>query len=298
MCCPFHDPKDTEGREEDAIDFNFHKLDFDLQDDDGDDNDQAYEPEFNSEIDMENPSFVKGMVFASREIFKDAIRQYGRKNKYNLKLVRNDKKKVKAICKSDCIWSLWAAKFDPNDAADPTCQIKTYVPYHGCLKDSKNKNITSTFIAKHYLDKFMTDPHYLITLLQQDVMNEFSHHVSLTKCIWTRLKALEIVNGNHKEQYGKIYEYLSELQVTNKGTTIICKLDCRLFQRMYVCLNAIKQEFKAGCRRIVSIDGCSLKGYYIGHLLVEVGIDANDCIYPLIDVVVKSKNYDSWCWFI
>ncbi|XVF80196.1 hypothetical protein PTKIN_Ptkin15bG0051700 [Pterospermum kingtungense] len=106
------------------------------------------------------------------------------------------------------------------------------------------------------------------------------------------------MNGNHKEQYGKIYEYLNELQLTNKGTTIIYKLDRWLFQRMYVCLYAIKQGFKAGCRRIVSFDGCFLKGYYGGHLPVGVGIDANDYIYPLAYATVESKNYDSWCRFI
>ncbi|XVF71656.1 hypothetical protein PTKIN_Ptkin12aG0057100 [Pterospermum kingtungense] len=61
---------------------------------------------------------------------------------------------------------------------------------------------------------------------------------------------------------------------------------------------ACKDGFKAGCRPILSLDGCFLKGYYGGQLLVAIGIDANDCIYPLAYAVVESENYESWCWFL
>ena len=67
---------------------------------------------------------------------------------------------------------------------------------------------------------------------------------------------------------------------------------------MYVCLQACKDGFKVGCKKIISLDGCFLKRYYGGHLLVAVGIDANDCIYPLAYAVVESENYDFWSWFL
>ncbi|KAH1114729.1 hypothetical protein J1N35_008107 [Gossypium stocksii] len=40
------------------------------------------------------------------------------------------------------------------------------------------------------------------------------------------------------------------------------------------------EGLRDGCKPITSLDGCFLKGYYGGHLLSAVGIDANDCIYP------------------
>ena len=49
---------------------------------------------------------------------------------------------------------------------------------------------------------------------------------------------------------------------------------------------------------MINLDGCFLKGYYGGHLLVAVGIDANDSIYPLAHAVVESENYESWYWFM
>lgn len=32
--------------------------------------------------------------------------------------------------------------------------------------------------------------------------------------------------------------------------------------------------------------------------MVVVGIDANDCMYPLAYAAVESENFESWCWFI
>ena len=54
-------------------------------------------PEFNSQTNMESPTLEKGMLFSSRESHKEAVKQYGRKNMYNLKFARNDRIRVKAI---------------------------------------------------------------------------------------------------------------------------------------------------------------------------------------------------------
>ena len=200
----------------------------------------------------------------------------------------NDKKRVKAVCKVGCPWSLWGAKFNPKDQFDHTWQIKTFVPDHACLKDLKNRNMTSKWMAVHYLQKFMSDPTYSLTFLQQDVMTDFVIDVSLIKCLKAKQKAHEIVFGKHNEKYLKIYEYLNELRQTNVGSTTIYFLTCRLFKRMYVCLQSMKDEFKTGCKHMKSLDGCFLKRYYGGHLLVAIGIDENDSIYPLAYVVVES----------
>ena len=35
----------------------------------------------------------------------------------------------------------------------------------------------------------------------------------------------------------------------------------------------------------------------VGQLLVAVGIDANDNIYPIAYAVAELESKDSWCWF-
>ncbi|KAH1063398.1 hypothetical protein J1N35_028385 [Gossypium stocksii] len=96
-------------------------------------------------------------------------------------------------------------------------------------------------------------------------------YVSLTKCKRAKLRALELIERSHKARYEKIYEYF---------------------------LEACKDGYRAGCRRIVSLDGCFLKGYYGGYLLAAVRIDANNGIYPLAYAAVESENQALWLWFL
>ncbi|KAK8693566.1 hypothetical protein V6N13_071143 [Hibiscus sabdariffa] len=109
--------------------------------------------------------------------------------------------------------------------------------------------------------------------------------------------ALEIIEGKHKSQYSRLYDYLAELRLSNLGTTTVCKLDDTVFERVYICLQACKEGFKA-CRPIICLDGCHLKGYDHSHILSVVGIDANDCIYLIACAVVDSENNSSWSWFL
>ncbi|XP_052477826.1 uncharacterized protein LOC128033774 [Gossypium raimondii] len=279
--------------------------DFDSNSDDYLNNDVDYDkygnkkyPLFNPQTDMKNPILINGLVFPSRDILKDAIKQYGRINRVETKLTRNDKLRVKAVCVPSCPWTLWASKLNPKDPMDRSWQIKTLVNHHKCGKVMKNKNITSKWMARHYLHKFQVDPNYSLTSLQNDIRVDFGTIVSQTKCMRAKIRALKLVQGNHKAQYANIYDYLLELRRSNPGTTTICKLDYRLFQRLYICLEACKSGWLTGCRRIIGLDGCWLKGYYGGHLLAAVGVDANDCIYPVAFVAVESENKQSWFWFL
>ncbi|XP_061364293.1 uncharacterized protein LOC133307755 [Gastrolobium bilobum] len=71
-----------------------------------------------------------------------------------------------------------------------------------------------------------------------------------------------------------------------------------IFDRMYICLDACKKGFKAGCRPLIGLDGCFLKGYYGGQLLSAVGEDANKQFYVIAYVVVDSETKDNWKWFL
>ncbi|GAA0173330.1 hypothetical protein LIER_26970 [Lithospermum erythrorhizon] len=70
------------------------------------------------------------------------------------------------------------------------------------------------------------------------------------------------------------------------------------FHRIYICWAACKEGFKSGCRKIIGVDGCHLKGKYGGQLLVAIEIDANNNIYPLAYAVVEVENKSSWEWFL
>ncbi|KAK8669559.1 hypothetical protein V6N13_106987 [Hibiscus sabdariffa] len=107
-----------------------------------------------------------------------------------------------------------------------------------------------------------------------------------------------MVLESHNEQYSMIYDYLGEIRKSNPGSTTILMLDNKVFLRMYICLQACKEGYKAGCRHVLSIDGCHLKGYYRDIFLAAIAVDANDNTYPIAYVVVKVENQSSWSWFL
>ncbi|KAK8691671.1 hypothetical protein V6N13_075171 [Hibiscus sabdariffa] len=255
-------------------------------------------PEFNVEVDMANPQFKKGMKFSGKEILKEAIREYGIKSRHDVRFKRIDKGRMNVICKENCPWYIWASKVDPKDPTNHTWQIKSYVAEHNCVRDFKNRNVTYKWLAKTYFEQWKADPTFSIRSLQQDVQETYSYHVSLSKCLRAKNCALETVIGNHKAQYSKIYDYLAEIRTSNPGSTTILHLDNRLFQRMYICLQACKQGFKAACRPIICLDGCHIKNYYGGFLLSAVGVDGNDSLYPICWAVVEAENESSWHWFL
>ncbi|XP_039138992.1 uncharacterized protein LOC120276335 [Dioscorea cayenensis subsp. rotundata] len=66
---------------------------------------------------------------------------------------------------------------------------------------------------------------------------------------------------------------------------------------MYICIKAIKEGFLYGCRRLIGVDGCFLKGL-MGQLFVAVGRDGNNQMLPISWAVVEKETSDSWKWFL
>ena len=70
------------------------------------------------------------------------------------------------------------------------------------------------------------------------------------------------------------------------------------FQRLYFSLATMKIGFQEGCRPFIGLNGCFLKGPYKGTLLVVVGRNGNNNMYPIAIAVVEVKKKDSWSWFL
>ncbi|KAL4342056.1 hypothetical protein GQ457_08G016530 [Hibiscus cannabinus] len=238
------------------------------------------------------------MIFANREVLKKAVINYSLRNRLHLKFKRNDLRRVNVISKPGCPLTLWASRYNPTVADDLTWQIKTLKNEHSCNKDYGKINISSRTIAEKYLHFFVSDMNFSIHSLHEALKKYFISLVHQSKLYRARDITIGIIEGNHKDQFSRIYDYLGELRLSNLGTTTICKLDERVFERLYICMQACKDGFKAGCRPIICLDGCHLKGYHGGHMLTTVGIDTNDCIYPIAFVVVESECHSSWCWFV
>jgi hypothetical protein len=63
-------------------------------------------------------------------------------------------------------------------------------------------------------------------------------------------------------------------------------------------LDACKRGFLAGCRPIICLDGYHIKSKFGGQRLTVVGMDPNDCIYPIAFAIVEVESFVTWKWFL
>jgi hypothetical protein len=104
-------------------------------------------------------------------------------------------------------------------------------------------------------------------------------------------------------EYPKVYDYKLELDRSNPGSSVVVCLnpeikDQHVYEKFYVCFDACKKGFLAGCRRVIGLDGCWFKGATNGQLLCAIGRDANNQMYLVAWAAVGREDYDSWYWFI
>ncbi|KAK3211490.1 hypothetical protein Dsin_016196 [Dipteronia sinensis] len=70
------------------------------------------------------------------------------------------------------------------------------------------------------------------------------------------------------------------------------------FQRMFVSFEAQRKGFFEGCRHFLGIDGCHLKGPYVGILLSAIALDTNSGLHPLAYCICEGETFLSWSWFL
>ena len=126
-----------------------------------------------------------------------------------------------------------------------------------------------------------------VSEFKDKVHAELNVNITKPQVYKTFMKAKILIHGSYKDQYNRLWDYCEELMKANPGSTVFMETTLdkdsgkQRFQRLYICFEALKRGFKSGCRKIIGVDGCHLRGPHSGVLLTAVGIDPNDCIYPI-----------------
>ncbi|KAL6348003.1 hypothetical protein AAG906_037732 [Vitis piasezkii] len=136
-------------------------------------------------------------------------------------------------------WRIHASQTQIGDAF----QIKSFKSIHTCGKDHKNSKISSRWLANKYLPFFRDDHTWT---------SKFD--VTLDQCYKAKRMAFKMIHGAEEKKW-------------NVGSTVKIQTTNDVFERMYICLDACK-GILAGCRPLIEINGCHLKGTTGGRLLV------------------------------
>nr|GEX52398.1 transposase, MuDR, MULE transposase domain protein [Tanacetum cinerariifolium] len=127
-------------------------------------------------------------------------------------------------------------------------------------------------------------------------------HISMSKAFRAKAKDEREIRGDHILQYSMLRDYVVELQYTNPNTTVKIAVErninpsfpTRVFQRIYVCLGALKLGFRSCRRDLLGLDGAFMKGPFPAQVLVAVRLDSNNEIYPLAYALVEAETKSSW----
>ncbi|XP_074271440.1 uncharacterized protein LOC141595375 [Silene latifolia] len=290
-------------------------------DDEVDDN----SPTFNSLTDFKGPiKLVAGLKFASNKILRQALVQHSIEKGYDFYYTHNGNKRVTAKCrfKCNCPWNSKKSKFIgpckcPKSVkkclfklhatkwkdSEEVFQIKTLIERHICGMATYSRKVTSEYLAERFIEFWRTNIDWKLKNFQDHVFKELNVHVIYDKCWLARKRAKLIIYGNGKDQYGRVWDYAAEIRKSKQGSSafVVCDNIDRpppIFKRLYICLQACKEGFLKGCRPILGVDGCHLRGPYPGICLVAVGKDGNNNIFPVAWAVVEVENTDSWKWFL
>lgn len=139
---------------------------------------------------------------------------------------------------------------------------------------------------------------------KKKVRKEVKVYADKQKLYRAKRKAIEKIQGNVHEQYSRIRQYCHEILRTNPGSTAIVTVQglplykTPRFHRFFVLFNAQKKGFIEGCRPIIGLDPCFLKGPFRGQLMAAIGRDGNNQMFPLAIAVVESECRNSWSWFM
>ena len=172
--------------------------------------------------------------------------------------------------------------------------MKTFVSEHTCGRTPIIKKMTSHWIAEHYQNLFKVNPYMRVQDIQETIWLEKGIRVSKDKAARARRRGQALIVGEYKEQYALLPRYAAEILRSNPGNTVKLKLDANVFDRLYLCFEALRKGFLAGCRPFISLDGCFLKGPFGGQLLVAVGRDGNSQIFPLAWAMCEAVSIDMW----
>lgn len=239
-------------------------------------------PQFRKEELDKRFKFKLGMEFKSLEEFKKAILKYSVLHGREVVFAKNDKVRVRAVCKckGNCDFVALVSRVGKSH----THRMRTLVDKHTCGRVFANKNAKAKWVAEHVMEKLRGTSDVSLAKIITDVRRTYAAGITVWGAWKAKKIAKEAVEGDaaRPRQYNLLWRYCVELRRSSTGNTcrLLVERPCPTLSprscSFYFCFDGCKKGFLAGCRPFIGVDGCHLKTKYGGQLLVVVGRDPND----------------------
>ncbi|XP_057789503.1 U3 small nucleolar RNA-associated protein 25-like [Salvia miltiorrhiza] len=253
--------------------------------------------------DGEEGRFQLGQTFAGAKEAREAINSYGVKFGYKIKFVKNEKTRIRVVCmnEKECPFLMHVSK----DGDAEGLVIKTLILEHTCCKQREVLSASQGYLAKYFKQAVCRNPKYTSKDMQGHVKDHLKLHVNLAKCKRAKKKIICNLEGSYKEEFSRLCAYIEKVKECMPGSRLELQLSTeqlqagkRVFKRLFVMLEPCRLNWLRGCRKLISLDGCHLKGVTFGRLLTAVGNYGNEGIVPIAWAVVNKENKNNWRWFM
>ena len=184
--------------------------------------------------------------------------------------------------------------------------INKYIGSHTCVNPCLNRDLhqlDSNLVATDIKAIIMAQFTLSTTAIQASVMEKWGYEISYKKALDGKHKVIRQLFGDFSQSYTKLPRLFLVIEQANPGCVVIWKTcdinipNTEIFQRVFWSFKPSIDGFKH-CRPVMSIDGTHLYGKYKGTLLIAMGCDRNNQLFPLAFAITEGENIDSWGWFL
>ncbi|GKV43146.1 hypothetical protein SLEP1_g50479 [Rubroshorea leprosula] len=157
---------------------------------------------------------------------------------------------------------------------------------------------------QHHRNIIFANPQIRISEIVRLSHLELGVHVSKDKCKLAKERIIKEVKETHMKEFAQLRGYAEELLRLSPQSNV--QIDSEppttpegkpMFKGIYVCVEGCRKGFLLGCRPVIGVDACFLKGMFKETLLAAVARDGNNQMFPISWAVVDSKSTSSWTFF-
>ena len=233
--------------------------------------------------------FVIGQVFNLKSDLQDAAKIYSIKAHQEYVVVASSKKLLVLRCKKaeecNCPWKLRAMVVKDTSLF----VINKFTRPHTCVNPCLNRDhhqLDSKLVATHI--KALIQAQFTLTTsaIQASVMEKWGYQISYKKALDGKHKAIRQLFGDFSQSYTELPRLFLAIEKTNPGCVVIWKTreinmpNTKIFQCVFWSFKPSIEGFQHCCL-VISIDGTHLYGKYKGKLLIVMGCDRNNQLFPL-----------------
>ena len=213
---------------------------------------------FNPKLPNPEDQFCKGLCFTSVYEYRDALRDFHIRTLRNFQYHRNAPDRIIVWCSEraqGCDFYITASKI----AHEKTFCIKKCDIVHTCGACAESTKVTTKWLSRSVQEALREDIRSPVDALIKKTKTKFSVDVSRSVAYRARRKAVDVVQGDHKQQYLRLRDYLQAVLDTNPGSRCIVTTfvdpenpaPTPRFKYMFYCLAASKEGFLNGCRPFI-----------------------------------------------